>query len=104
MPLRPRAKDLCRSNRLVADGHCTINAKRPVIAGQKMRRQSGVEIVCSRGKAIRRDFSSLRAATNVLRQAARVEELSDFAVAMVRLGIDFSIRRISSAKIPDVAT
>ena len=46
----------------------------------------------------------LQAAASVLRQAARVEELSDFAVAMARLGIDFSIRRISSAKMPEVAT
>ena len=39
----------------------------------------------------------------VIAQAALVVE-SDFTVAAARLGIDFSMRRISSAKMPDVAT
>jgi hypothetical protein len=38
----------------------------------------------------------------VIAQAARVNG-SDFTVAAARLGIDFSMRRISSAKMPDVA-
>jgi hypothetical protein len=38
----------------------------------------------------------------VIAQAARVIG-SDFTVAAARLGIDFSMRRISSAKMPDVA-
>lgn len=96
---------LSRSHAAVQQGG--TNAKSPIVAGRAVGPASiGLRdcVLSSRGKAIRRDFSSLQAVTNVLRQAARVDELSDFAVARARLGIDFSIRRISSAKMPEVAT
>ena len=40
---------------------------------------------------------------NLPAQAALVAELPDFTAAVALFGIDFSIRRISIAKMPDVA-
>lgn len=58
-------------------------------------------MIASEGHSLRTDVSGSR--HDMFAQAARVVE-PDFTVAAVRLGIDFSILRISSAKMPDVAT
>ena len=79
--------------------------KRPIVAGwvtQPATIGRNVVVLAMDFRPPRR--STFAVHTSPLGQAARVEEPSDFTAAVARFGIDFSIRRISSAKMPEVAT
>lgn len=93
---------MLRKARLIRNRHAS-NAKRPIPAVRMSEPTSIGRIEC----VLADDFYPLLADVpgsrcKVIAQAARVIE-SDFTVAAARLGIDFSMRRISSAKMPDVA-
>ena len=93
---------MLRKARLIRNRHAA-NAKRPIPA----IRRSEPTSIGRRECVLADDFYQLLADVpdsrcKVIAQAARVIE-AGFTVAAARLGIDFSMRRISSAKMPDVA-
>lgn len=93
---------MLRKARLIRNSYAS-NAKRPIPAVRRSEPGS----IGRRECVLADDFYPLLtdvpgSRCKVTAQAARVIE-SDFTVAAARLGIDFSIRRISSAKMPDVA-